>query len=248
MNLKNAILYRYNNNLKMFGLFIVLITAIDLAIVISSKLFNMSGFVGNFISLTFFVVIGFFLVLGMISYEAPLRFYLQNGLTRQNAHLSFLASLPICLIGSLFERIITIVVCRVSYGKFEYKEMESYTNALATYNSSFLKDVLLGALLFMTIMSLGYFINVILKSVRPLALIIVGVVIAALIGVDMALFITQIKMAPAILWIPQIFFRGSTLGESIVSHFVASLIILTVAMLSVAHIITLCLPLKKKEA
>lgn len=248
--MKNAVLYRYQKLLKILGICCVLFLTICIAITISGwkehGLPNGTQYLSYGASIISFSSFAVALLFGMLSYDSDLKFFLQNSVTRQQAHLSFICVLPICLLISFAQLVFELILSSV-FAAEKYKIGFNYICILFDLHYSFIKCWFVLALAYIALMSLAYLLKCVIKSFKLPTLGALGFVIIAAISMDIAMANSGIKLIPAFYYIPKLFFIGSVYGECFISYFIASTIILSVIFLSIAHIITLKKPLKAKE-
>lgn len=242
MNFKYAVEYRYKKYFKILTLYGLLSLAAFIAMAITSLKQHDKSLADT--SILFYISIGLSVIFGVISYDSEMKLFRQNGITRQQTHFSFLASLPVCLIAAIYERVyMTLLSLIINKGS---KPCYSILSDIFGYKSSFVKNVLLEALIFITLMSIGYCLASILKSVKPIPLMIGIAALIIIIAIDISMVSLEKKLMPEIYYIPQLFLVGSAHGEILVKHFIAALTMLTASSLSISHIITLVLPVKNK--
>lgn len=247
MKLKTAIWYRYEKYLKIMGLFFGLLIIPVVGGLVASRLNNYEIFVPDAPFLFVLCCIMSF-VFGVTSYKSVLKFFLQNGVSRQSAHMSFLMSLPIGVILAVAESIVHTVVTCIS----ELTVNGQVTNAGHTdifshfffYQGGMLKifiyRIIIEALAFMMLLSLGYLISAIFSSMKPFYKLIVVIVLTA--TIIFSFIISAISDSYASLGIPNwlaflCFFVFGGIGSFYMSHFVASMIILTVLFSSISQLI-----------
>lgn len=246
MNLRNAILYRYERLAKLSGV-VYLLMAVPCIIIIISSFFYKENIYNIVETIILFVSLTLPLIFGVTSYEGDLKFFLQNGVTRQQAHWSFVATLPICLAVSFFERVFCYIMSAFLNKTADYEKVNHLFADYFSSGKNFINDMLIGAAVFITLMSIAYMIKCMVKSFKPVTLILIVVALVVIIGVDIATNYTGKTLVPELYYVPQLFFLGSVYGERLLGHFIASLTIVNIFTLSVSHIITLKLPIKSKE-
>lgn len=245
MNFKYAVLYRYERLAKLSGI-VYLLTAVPCIGLIVSNFIYKENYYNLVSTVILFVTLTLSLVFGVTSYEGDLKFFLQNGITRQQTHLSFIATLPICLIISFIERALSYILSIILNKTSSYDKVDHLFADYFSCSKNFINDMLIGALVLITLMSLTYMIKCIVKSFKPLILILIAVVLVVIVGIDLTMYSLGKKSSPELYYLPQLFFLGSFYGERLLRHFIASLTIVNVFTLSVSHIITLKLPVKSK--
>lgn len=245
MNFKYAVLYRYERLAKLAGI-VYILTAVPCIGLIASFLYYKVNYFELSANIIFYVTLVLSLIFGVTSYEGDFKFFLQNGITRQQTHFSFMATLPVCLIISFIERALSYIMSIIFNKSSSYDKVDHMFADYFPCDKSFIKDMLIGALVLITLMSLTYMIKCIVKSFKPLTLILIVVVLIAIVGMDMGMEQLNKKIYSELSYVPQLFFLGSLYGERLLRHFVASLTIVNIFMLSVSHIITLKIPVKSR--
>ena len=129
MKLKSAIKYRYSKIFKISAVFYILM----LELVIGSfiiKAVNKSDYAFD----TFFpyIIVVFVFVLGILSYSGYMNMLLQNGVSRQSIHKSFIALLPVNFIFGLIS---------VIYNYFDYLSSKSINPDVKFYFNPILPGV-----------------------------------------------------------------------------------------------------------
>lgn len=247
MKLKAAVLYRYDKYLKAIGLFCGLLLIPAIGALIATKMNNYEIFYrGSFYMFALCAILSF--VFGVTSYKPVFKFFLQNGVSRQSTHISFVLSLPIGVVLALAESIYHNVCVRISealisstVNKKAWFDMFSTT---FNYNGSavkiFILRVIIGALAFMMLMSFGYLMSAIFSGMKPFYKLIVSVVLVVLI--ILSFVISSVTDSYASMGMPTwlaflAFFALGGIGSYYIDHYIAAMIILTVLFTSISHLL-----------
>lgn len=237
MKLSNAVKYRYHKLLKATGVYYVLVATVFIVGVIASLVYK-KDFNSNMQYLAVFSTYLFYLggalafFFGICSYKTEMKFFLQNGVSRRNIHLSFIAS--------LFVNVVTLAVTvalNALFGKIAYGCLDGDLN---------LKTILTALLTYITLMSIGYFISSFVFSVKPINQIITAGVIAFIVLLFVLIWHVKLGGSLVVVYLAVCsFLFGSLTGFIHYGHLVAALMCVIAFSLSLAHIITLKAVVKK---
>lgn len=247
MKLKAAVLYRYKKYLKAIGLFCGLLLIPIIGALIATKKNNYDIFYRDSVYMFILCAILSF-VFGVTAYKPVFKFFLQNGVSRQATHLSFVLSLPIGVVLAFAETVYHNVCVRISEAlisgadnKVDWFDMFS---RVFNYNGSPLKiivlRVLIGSLAFMMLMSFGYLMSAIFSGMKPFYKLIVSVVFVVLIMLSFVLSSVTDSYASMGMptWLAFVaFFALGGIGSYYVDHYIAAMIILIVLFTSISHLI-----------
>lgn len=244
MNIKNATLYRYIKYLKLSVAFYALLTVIVALIAFVRHLYphEMNGLAE--VNTIYFLTAIFTFVLGLLSFKEEQNMFVQNGLTRQKSHFSFILSLPICVLFALLERLYTY--CMSSIFKASY--MHFMGNKFMIQNGSFIMDVVLETLGLACILALGYLVAVWSIRVKIIYRILTVIVIAFGIIAEFTFAeAASLSRVPEFVYVYQVLLYGSAGGELVINYYIVSHILLISAILSAAHIMALGINVNGKE-
>lgn len=247
MKLKAAVLYRYDKYLKVIGLFCGLLLIPIIGALIATKMNNYEVFYReSFYMFALCAILSF--AFGITSYKPVFKFFLQNGVSRQSTHISFVLSLPIGIILALIESVYHNVCCRISEAivtntgdRGAWFDLFSKT---FNYNGSavkiFILRVVVEALAFMMLLSLGYLLSAIFSGMKPFYKILVIAVLVVLI--ILSFIISSITDSYASMGLPTwlaflSFFAFGGIASFYIDHFIAAMIILTVLFTSISHLL-----------
>ena len=247
MKLKAAVLYRYQKYLKAIGLFCGLLFIPVIGALIATKMNNYEIFTrDSFYMFVLCAILSF--IIGITSYKPVFKFFLQNGVSRQSTHLSFILSLPLGIVLAFAESVYHNVFVRVSEMLTDSTGVKTawydFFSRSFNYNGSPLKifvlRVVIGSLAFMMLMSFGYLMSAIFSGMKPFYKLIVSVVLVVLIILSFVLSSVTDSYASMGMptWLAFIaFFALGGIGSYYVDHYIAAMIILTVLFTSVSHLL-----------
>ncbi len=239
MKLGNAVKYRYKKLFKAAAVYFVLLCTVILAGLIASfisktdrsiNLVYVSDIAANF-SFYITVILSFFF--GICSYKSDFKFLMQNGVSRQSIHLSFIASLLINAITVFINTVIAVIVCLIA-------------DTLGAEDVFYPKQFITLTLICCALMCIGYFISAFIYSVKSMHKIITAGVIALLFLLFVLFWHLKCQGSLlVILYAVYGFLFGSLTGFIYFGHLVAALLCLIAFNLSLSHIITLKAVIKK---
>ena len=244
MKLKSAVKYRYSKIFKISAVFYILMLELVIGSVIV-KAVNKSDFAFE----EYFSIImwGFMLVLGIISYTGELNMFLQNGVSRQTTHKSFIALLPInfvfALISVLYDLFDYFITKKAVNPNVEFFCHHTFPGVSFLMPESMLGKIVVNTLLvsiiYVLIMTFGYMLGSISRSMKLFYKVLFGAVIIAI-----AVFFVVLYDYFSFEWFDYImmalrsFFLGGYLAEyGRIPNFITALIVLCVINLSVSHLL-----------
>jgi len=243
MKLKTAVKYRYQKILKTSGIFYILMFELVIGSVIIKHV-TKSDFAFDY----FFpyVMWGFVFVLGIISYAGELNMFLQNGVSRQTIHKSFIALLPVNFIFALISVMYDFFDCLIT--KKVNAALDFYCYHIfpgvrfAMPESVFAKIIVytfIVAFIYIFIMTFGYMLGSISRSMRLFWKVLIGSVIIVL-GIFAFVLIDYFSVE----WLDNIFmalrefFLGVYQSEyGRIRNFITSILVICVINISVAHLL-----------
>lgn len=247
MKLKAAVLYRYERYLKAIALFCGLLLIPIIGALIATKMNNYEIFYRDSVIMFALCAIMSF-IFGVTSYKPVFKFFLQNGVSRQSTHLSFVLSLPIGIVLALAESVYHNVCARVSEaltsGTADKVAWFDMFSRVFNYNGSAIKifvlRVIIGSLAFMMLMSFGYLMSAIFSGMKPFYKLIVSVVLVVLI--ILSFVISTVTDSYASMGMPTwlafvAFFALGGIGSYYIDHYIAAMIILIVLFTSISHLL-----------
>lgn len=233
MKLKSAIEYRYTKNLKIAGIFYIALAVLLGIIIFAIRLYPNDINANGGWDMAYYITAVISLFLGVLSFRDEQKFFIQNGSTREQSHLSFIAFLPVGIVFSLAERLLTFIFCTAV--KTDYTHF--LTTRFYVEHRAFWLDVIFETLAFMCFLSFGYLIGIINYRVKPTYRILGIIVIVFFFIADYS--ICEMKnVLPGFTYMPQLLFYGSAHGELVPMNFVLSHILTICALLSLSHILS----------
>lgn len=243
MKLRSALKYRYKKNSKLISIFYFAFALIVFVAFITKRLYPYSfGTFNDGIDIFYYLTAMFSFVIGYLSFKEEQEFFVQNGVTREQSHKSFIGYLPITVVFALAERLFTFIfskIIRVDYSCF-------LSTRVTIENRPFIDDVFYEALALMCFLSLGYLVAIIIRRVKP-AYIVIGIVaVGIVLFVDYTL--TQENgILPYFVFVPGLIYYGSAYNELIPLNFVVSHILTICILLSLSNILTLSMNINGRE-
>ncbi|MBE6828341.1 MAG: hypothetical protein E7514_07020 [Ruminococcaceae bacterium] len=222
MKLLNAVKFRYIKLLKLAAIFFVLILVMSVAALISGHKDNSSFEMLDAIYTYVYYLLGALaFIFGVISYKPELKLFLQNGISRQSIHLSFILSLAV--------NAVTVLAAMGLAAVFSLA-----TGSLNGIENP--KPIII--LVCIAAMSIGYCLAAILYSLKPITkIIIVGALVFAVL-MFVLIWIVKMQGDPSVLlYALYCFLFGSVTGFVYMGHLAIALICVTVINLSLSHII-----------
>ncbi len=242
MKLKSAVEYRIIKNSKLLALtlipmlFLVMFSSAVYMLYKENTLCN-SGII-------FYIVGWYALATGFLSFATDFNFLSQNGLTRNEIHWSFILMLPISVVYSVLERLIYSLNCLLSKGTYH----SFYGAWFNIERRNIVLDILIETVAIITLMSIGYFIATFLHRVKLIYKLLTVIIIIFGVVAEAALTDTKTLFnIPMFMIVLPDFFLGSLQGEFLLPHILASQIIISLFVLSLAHIFTLSYKANRKE-
>ncbi|MBE6836003.1 MAG: hypothetical protein E7515_07130 [Ruminococcaceae bacterium] len=244
MKLKSAIKYRYQKVFKTSLIFYILMLELVIGSIIV-KTVNKSDFAFD----EYFAIImwGFTFVLGIISYTGELNMFLQNGVSRQTTHKSFIALLPVnfvfALISVLYDLFDYFITKKASNPKVEFDCQHIFPGVRFLMPESMFGKIivytLLVAVTYVVIMTFGYMLGSVSRSMKLFYKVLFGAVIIAI-----AVFFVVLYDYFSFEWFDytvmalRSFFLGGYLAEyGRIPNFITALTVLCVINLSVSHLL-----------
>lgn len=243
MKLKSAVKYRYSKIFKISSVFYILM----LELVIGSfiiKAVNHSDFAFD----EFFPIImwGFAFVLGIISYAGELNMFLQNGVSRQTTHKSFIALLPInfifALISVLYDFFDYLITKKVN-PDIEFVCNHKFPGVGFTMPESIFVRIIIYTFLvcacYTMIMTIGYMLGAISRSMRLFWKVLLGAVIISILVFGVVLYdYFSFEWFDYIMMALRSFFLGGYLASyGRIPNFITAMLVLCVINLSVSHLL-----------
>ena len=243
MKLKSAIKYRYNRMFKISAVFYILM----LELVIGS--FIIKGVTkSDFAFDTFFSVImwAYTFILGFVSYTGEIDVLLQNGVSRQSIHKSFIALLPLNAVFAFVSVMYDFLDFLLMKGTNASGSFSCYHLFYGLYFSmpksvllQMIIDFILVAAAYIMLMSLGYMLGSVSRSMKLFYKVLFGAIVVALTVLAFTLYnYMGVEWFDYSIYIVRAFFRGTIAPEfSRKGNFVFSMLILTVINTSIAHLL-----------
>jgi hypothetical protein len=244
MKLKSAVKYRYSKIFKISAVFYILM----LELVIGSfiiKAVNHSDFAFD----EFFPIImwGFVFVLGIISYAGELNMFLQNGVSRQTTHKSFIALLPInfifALISVLYDFFDYFITKKTSNPDVEFYCSHTFPGVGFSMPESVFGKIIIYTFLvcacYTMIMTIGYMLGAISRSMRLFWKVLLGAVIISILVFGIVLYdYFSFEWFDYIMMALRGFFLGTYLASyGRIPNFITAMLVLCVINLSVSHLL-----------
>lgn len=245
MKTKAAIKYRYFTALKSFGILASLMIEVVIGVIlvnyfVTKGTLEISSQFCRYIDVPLML---FAFYIGKQSYASTLKMFLQNGVSRQHTHLSFIALLPLNMalwtLGFLLKFIIYLseYILGLSDKLFSVSSAYFFSTCYDSTNMGEAKFFFATVAVFIFSMSFGYMLSAISYSVKMfykiMAIIIISIAIVA------AIYIT--KGSKIVIMVLKVFFTGSLFFISprynSVAFLLAAITIMTVICLSVAHLL-----------
>ena len=229
MKTVNAIKFRLSSLLKITLYFFLLIFAISLAALIAgikdrtaisniNAIYTYSGYL--------LTVLAFFF--GLCSYKTNFKFLLQNGVSRQHIHFSFIVSLII--------NAVTVLCNTLLYTVF-FLLARALTGSDMLFEDGMAEKLIMIPVC-IAIMSFGYLLAAFAYSTKTITKIITAGVIVFCLLMFVLFWIVGSEGDPmVILFAVYSFLFGSVTGFVYTSHLLAALCCVTVFCLSLSHII-----------
>jgi hypothetical protein len=245
MKLKAAVLYRYEKYLKVIGLFAGLLIIPIIGALVATKKNNYPIFDRYSLYLAGICAVMSF-VFGITSYKPIFKFFLQNGVSRQSTHASFILNLPVCVVLAAVECLIHNTVVLIS-NQMLSSANKPFTDAFAdifNYQGGVLKilvmHIIIESLAFMMLMSLGYLLSAVFSGMKHFYKVLVIAVLAVIIILSFILSAVtdsyiSLGMPAWIAFILYFIFGG--LGNFYLNHFISSMIILIILFTSISHLL-----------
>ncbi|MCR4563139.1 MAG: hypothetical protein K5755_00660 [Clostridiales bacterium] len=246
MKLKTAVKYRYQKILKTAGIFYILMLELVIGSVIIRYVTKSDYAFDDFFSV---IMWGFVFVLGIISYAGELNMFLQNGVSRQTVHKSFIALLPVnflfAAVSVIYDYIDFLVTKKINPKVGEAGFFSSHTPSGVNFRmpSSAFKQILICILLvaafYILIMTFGYLLGSISRSMKLFYKVLLGAILIAVAVLGIVLYdYFSIEWYDYIIMGLRSFFLGSYLAVyGRMGNFITALIILCVINLSVSHLL-----------
>lgn len=243
MKLKSALKYRYKKNSKLIAIFYLAFVWLIIATFIAKKLYPYSlGTFKDGVDIFYYLTAMFSFILGALSFKDEQKFFMQNGITREQSHKSFIGYLPITIGFAFAERIFTFLFCTVI--KVDYSHFLS--TRVAVGDRPFIADVVYEAIALMCFLSFGYLISIIMHKIKPIYIILAIILIVVALFADYSL--SQINgLLPNFAYVPSLIYFGSAFNELIPLNFVVSHLLTVCILLSLAHILSLNMSVNGKE-
>ncbi len=243
MKIKSALKYRYKKNLRLIGVFYLAFVVITFVAFMTKRLYPYSyKAYEDGVDIFYYMTAIFLIVMGFLSFKDELKFFVQNGITREQCHKSFWGYLPITIGFALAERLFTFLFCKainVDYSHF-------LSTRVILENRAFIADVIYETLSLMCFLSLGYLIAIILRRIKRVYIAMGVIVIVVALFADYSL--SQIDgLLPNFAYVPSLICFGSAFNEFIPLNFVISHILTVCILLSLSHILTLGMSINGKE-
>lgn len=244
MKFRSAVKFRYSKIFKISAVFYILM----LELVISSliiKAVNKSDFA--FDSFFPYVMWGFVFVLGIISYAGELNMFLQNGISRQTTHKSFIALLPVnfifALVSVLYDFFDYFITDKTSNLNVEFYCSHTFPGVGFTApESTFAKIIFytfIVAFTYILIMTLGYMLGAISRSMRTFWKVLLGSVIIAVCVFGFVLYdYFNFEWYSYVMQVLRGFFLGvyhASYGR--IGNFITAILVLCIINLSVSHLL-----------
>lgn len=242
MKFKSALEFRYKKNLKVIGVFYLALAVITLVAYITKKLYPYSLDSTEIGDLFYYLTAIFSFFVGSLSFKDEQNFFVQNGITREQCHRSFLGYLPITVGFTLAERLFTYLLCLAV--NFDYTHFLGARFIIE--NRTFIVDVIFETLALMCFLSFGYLISIIIRRVKP------AYIIVAIIAIVVAMFadysISDVKgILPIFAYVPKLIYFGSAYNELVPLNFVISHVLTICILLSLSHLLSLGVSVNGKE-
>lgn len=243
MRLKSALKYRYKKNLKLIGIFYLAFALITFVAFITKRLYPYSyKSFSDGVDMFYYMTAIFAFIVGLLSFKDEQIFFIQNGITREQCHKSFLGYLPITVVFALAERLFTFLFCKAI--KVDYSHFLDVSFNIG--NRTFIADVIYETIALMCFLSFGYLISIIIRRVKPVYIIIGIIAIIVALFADYSLSETN-GVLPSFAYVPRLIYFGSAFNEFIPLNFVVSHILTVCILLSISHILTLSMNINRKE-
>lgn len=191
----------------------------------------------------------FLFVAGLNSFKPQLKFFTQNGFSRQNIYWSFTAFLPITILIAVVDYAIYSI--QLFAGVLLTHETVTYADYCPLkFNGTFgnaqavLITILTNALIYAAVMSLGYMVSAMFYRLNKIGKILVAVTIpSALVFTSIISEISGID-GPLISFAKAMLF-GSPYKIHYLGHFVCVLVLSVVLFLSASHLLIRKAPIKQ---
>lgn len=243
MRFKSVLKFRYKKNLKLIGVFYIALAAIVLFALITKKLYPYSlGIFKDGVDIFYYLTAIFSFIIGFLSFKDEQKFFMQNGITREQCHKSFIGYLTITVGFALAERLFTFLFCKaikVNYSHF-------LSTRVVIENRTLVADVIYETLALMCFLSLGYLVAIVIRRVKPAYIILAIVLIVVAMFADYSLSEMN-GLLPNFAYVPSLIYFGSAFNELIPLNFVVSHILTVCILLSLAHILSLNMSVNGKE-
>lgn len=243
MKLKSAIKFRYKRNLKLMGLFYMALAVITIVVFIGKRTYPYSN-AENLVKMDAFyylsAILSFFI--GFLSFKDEQKFFIQNGSTREQCHISFLGYLPISIVFALAERLFTVLFCIAA----KTDCLHFLESRFIIENRSFFADVAFETIALMCFLSFGYLISIIICRVKPVYIAMSIIVIAFAMFADYSIN-NMNGILPIFAYVPSLIYFGSAFNEFVSFNFVVSHILTACILLSLSHILSLGVSINGKE-
>ncbi len=243
MKIKSALKYRYRKNLRLIGVFYLAFVVITFVAFITKRLYPYSyKSFSDGVDMFYYLTAIFAFIVGFLSFKDEQKFFIQNGITREQCHKSFLGYLPVTIGFALAERLFTFLFCKVI--KVDYSHFLSIRAVLE--DRTFIADVIYETIALMCFLSFGYLMSIIIRRVKPVYIIIGIITIIVALFVDYSV-IAEKGLLPNFAYVPSLIYFGSAFNEFIPLNFVVSHILTVCILLSLSHILTLGMSINGKE-
>lgn len=243
MRIKSALKYRYKKNLKLIAIFYLAFVWITVLALITKRLYPYSyGTFKDGVDMFYYMTVIFSFIIGFLSFKDEQKFLMQNGITREQCHKSFLGYLPITIVFALAERLFTFFFCKAI--KVDYSHFLS--TRVVIEDRMFITDVIYETLALMCFLSLGYLLAIIIRRVKPVYIILAIVLIVVAMFADYSLSEMN-GLLPNFAYVPSLIYFGSAFNEFIPFNFVVSHLLTICILLSLAHILSLNVCVNGKE-
>ncbi len=242
MKLKSAVKYRFFKTAKITGIFYALMFELLIGAFIIRGVTRTNTGIEDFFP---FIMYIFTFVLGLNAYSKELDMFLQNGITRQCSHYSFIALLPINLVYGLISTLTDYLFFRVDTASDPKTEFFSshclgagFKMPDSMISQIFLYTVMV-AFIYTLSMAFGYMIGSLSRSMKLFYKVLFGTVLVAV----FIFFVTLWQLYnpdwfETIAIILRTFFLGvgtSPFGRT--TNFIIATLVLSTVNLSVAHLL-----------
>ena len=242
MKLKSAVKYRYKKIFKISAIFYILMLELVIGSFIIRAVTKSNYALDNFFP---YIMYGFTFGIGAASYSKELNLFLQNGVSRQHIHLSFLVLLPINLafaVISVLDDLMFWLVDRASNPLVDYYSTHAFHFIVFKYPESLalkiLIDIVLVTLCYATLMSYGYMAGAIIRSMRTFYKVIVCVIIVVIGALLYVINQVDNTIIEELFLTLRAFLGGNCYAEyGYVSNFIVALIICISICVAIAHLL-----------